>query len=282
MAGDFAALIIVLLFCALWVMVRWHRRPQTGSPAGAARVQRLLKPRPPDDCPACHQATAPTSEAGLRLPVQPWREIKSRRGAPKRINTPGFACPNRRCHDDHITDADVHAVVGAGPHGRHERIQTFRCQACNTTCSARLHTPLYRLKTRSQREGEVLTALAEGLDISAAARVVGHRHATMTTTAGSRTSTCHMCNWTNSAYASVVTRTFAGCGWRLIRSPNSSPWCTSARTQGSAHAVVHALRQRLAPDCLPLFTSDGLNHSLYALTAHVGQWTVGMGQWTCQ
>jgi hypothetical protein len=46
--------------------------------------------------------------------------------------------------------------------------------------------------------------------------------------------------------------------------------------------VVHALRQRLAPDCLPLFTSDGLNHYFYALTAHVGQWTVGMGQWTCQ
>ncbi len=72
-------------------------------------------------------------------------------------------------------------MVGDGPHGRHERIQTFRCQACNTTFSAHLHTPLYRLKTRSQRVGEVLTALAEGLDVSAAARVFGHRHATITT-----------------------------------------------------------------------------------------------------
>jgi hypothetical protein len=174
-----------MLLVATWIavlLINWWCCPVRSKAAViTAKVQRLLKPRPPDDCPACHQAPAPTSESGLRLPVQPWREIKSRRGAPKRINTPGFACPNRRCHDDHITDADVHAVVGAGPHGRHERIQTFRCQACTTTFSARLHTPLYRLKTRSQRVGEVLTALAEGLDISAAARVVGQRHATMTT-----------------------------------------------------------------------------------------------------
>jgi hypothetical protein len=30
------------------------------------------------------------------------------------------------------------------------------------------------------------------------------------------------------------------------------------RTQPVAHAVVHALVKTLAPDCLPIFTSDGL------------------------
>ncbi len=30
------------------------------------------------------------------------------------------------------------------------------------------------------------------------------------------------------------------------------------RTQASAHAVVHALRDRLVPGCVPIFTSDGL------------------------
>ena len=39
-----------------------------------------------------------------------------------------------------------------------------------------------------------------------------------------------------------------------------------------AHRVIHSLRQMLAPGCLPLFTSDGLNLSFYALTAHFGQW----------
>jgi len=44
------------------------------------------------------------------------------------------------------------------------------------------------------------------------------------------------------------------------------------RTQNMAHLVIHSLRQLLAPGCLPLFTSDGLNVYFYALTAHFGQW----------
>ena len=44
------------------------------------------------------------------------------------------------------------------------------------------------------------------------------------------------------------------------------------RTQHLAHRLIHSLRQILAPGCLPLFTSDGLNLYFYALTAHFGQW----------
>jgi transposase-like protein len=64
-------------------------------------------------------------------------------------------------------------LFGDGTHGRAEQIQTFRCQACHTTFSARRHTSLYRLKTPSQQVAMVLTALAEGLDASAAERVAG-------------------------------------------------------------------------------------------------------------
>ncbi len=55
-------------------------------------------------------------------------------------------------------------------------------------------TPLYRLKTASQRVGEVLTALAEGLSVAAAVRVFGHRHATIMTwltRAGQHSATLH-------------------------------------------------------------------------------------------
>jgi hypothetical protein len=75
----------------------------------------------------------------------------------------------------------VHALVGDGSEGKCERIQSLRCQACGRTFSARRDTPLYRLKTASVRAAEVLTALSEGLDIAAAVRVFGHRHATITT-----------------------------------------------------------------------------------------------------
>jgi len=39
-----------------------------------------------------------------------------------------------------------------------------------------------------------------------------------------------------------------------------------------AHLLIHTLRRLLAPGCLPLFTSDGLNLYFYALTAHFGHW----------
>ena len=51
-----------------------------------------------------------------------------------------------------------------------------------------------------------------------------------------------------------------------------------ARNQAAAHIVVHELHTRLAPGCLPVFTSDGLNQYFYALTAHFGQWVVGVGR----
>jgi IS1 family transposase len=44
------------------------------------------------------------------------------------------------------------------------------------------------------------------------------------------------------------------------------------RTQTMAHRLIHSLRQILAPGCIPLFTSDGLNLYFYALTAHFGTW----------
>ncbi len=72
-------------------------------------------------------------------------------------------------------------LFGDGKHGLVERIQTFRCQACRTTFTARRHTPLYRLKTPSQQIAMVLTALVEGLDPSAAERVFGYRQATIST-----------------------------------------------------------------------------------------------------
>jgi transposase-like protein len=137
-------------------------------------VQRLLKPRSPDDCPACRLASSLSPVEGPATPpVRLWSLVKSRRGAPKRISTQGFACPNQKCLYFGITEAHIHALVGDGTHGYAEPIQTFRCQACHITFSARRYTPLYHLKTPSQQVVVVLTALAEGLDPSAAERVFG-------------------------------------------------------------------------------------------------------------
>jgi hypothetical protein len=144
-------LVVCLLFSlALPWRLDWFPLRPSSSKGGAKRttLHRLLKPRCPDDCPACRLASTPSTGRGpAPAPVRPWLEEKSRRGAPKRIDTQGFACPNRDCSYFGNTEAHIHALVGDGKHGHAEQIQTFRCQACRITFTARRHTPLYRLKT---------------------------------------------------------------------------------------------------------------------------------------
>jgi IS1 family transposase len=280
-------LFLILSLVLLWCFCRLNLQP-SHSPAGKRRplVHRLLKPRTPLDCPICRlnsSSGGPTS-----APVRPWPEVKSRRGAPKRIPTEGFACPNQQCLYFGITDSHIHALVGDGKHGRTEPIQTFRCQACHTTFTARYHTPLYRLKTPSQQVAMVLMALAEGLDASAAERVFGYRQATITTWLGRAGK--HAQSFHEHFFCHLQLRYVQLDELRTrLRDSTQVLWLWLAidpltkllpvlqlgsRTQSMAHRLIHSLRQCLAPGCLPLFTSDGLNLYFYALTAHFGQWLV--------
>jgi len=290
----FHMFVFLLVVCPLLSLARlgcldWlHPRPS--SPRGGVKrstLHRLLKPRSPDDCPACRLGSTPSLGGGTAsTPARPWSEVKSRRGAPKRIDTEGFACPNQQCSYFGINDARVHALVGDGKHGCTERMQTFRCQACRSTFTSRRNTPLYRLKTPSHQIAMVLSALAEGLDSSEALRVFGFRQATITTwlfRAGEHAHTLHehfFCHLRLPHLQLDELRT-------RLRNASQVLWlwlaidpCTKIlpvlelgpRTQHMAHMVLHSLRQILVPGCLPLFTSDGLNLYFYAITAHFGQW----------
>jgi transposase-like protein len=178
----FLLVFFLLLFLELLWRLSWLPLQPSHSAVASRRspIHRLLKPRTPLDCPSCRLGSTPSWAGGsVPTPVRPWPEVKSRRGAPKRIDTEGFACPNPHCPYFGITDAHIHALVGDGKHGHAEPIQTFRCQACYSTFSARRNTPLYRLKPPSHQVAVVLSALAEGLDASAAERVFGYRPATI-------------------------------------------------------------------------------------------------------
>jgi transposase-like protein len=274
-------LVVCLLSLALLWRLRWFSLQPSHLRGRAKRgtLHRLLKPRCPDDCPACRLASTASPGGGpAPAPVRPWSEVKSRRGAPKRVNTAGFACPNQQCPYYGITDVQIHALVGDGKHGHAERIQTFRCQACRTTFTSRRNTPLYRLKTPSHQVAVVLAVLAEGLDPSAAERVFGYRQATITTwltRAGQHAQTLHerfFCQLHLPHLQLDELRT-------RLRSATQGLWlwlaidpCTKIlpvlqlgpRTQTMAHLLIHSLRESLAPGCLPLFTSDGLNLYFYA------------------
>lgn len=105
-------LLFLILYLARLCLLDWdHTCPaQLRTATRNTAVQRLLKPRSPEDCPACRLAS-PLSpvEGPATPPVGPWSEIKSRRGAPKWIRTQGFACPHQKCLYFGITEAPIHA-----------------------------------------------------------------------------------------------------------------------------------------------------------------------------
>ena len=95
---EFVFLLVVCLFLSLalrWSLDWFHVR--SSSSKGVTKrtgLDRLLKPRTPDDCSACRLASPPSSDGGpAPMPVRPWCEVKSRRGAPKRIDTAGLLAP---------------------------------------------------------------------------------------------------------------------------------------------------------------------------------------------
>jgi transposase-like protein len=185
-----------------------------------------------------------------------------------RVQTEGFACPNRACGYYGISDAQIHAVVSDGSYGKAEQIQRWRCQAYQAIFRARLHTPLYRLKTPSQQVALVLGALAEGLDLSAAERIFGFRHATIThwlVRAGAHAQTLHersFCQLTLPHLQLDELRT-------RVRSHTQVLWLWVAidplttcipvlqlgpRTHQMAQLLIHRLREQLAAFLLaPLY-----------------------------
>jgi hypothetical protein len=109
----FFFLSLALLWQQGWLLLRPSPSPRRAKPS---RAHRLLKPRTRLDCPDSRHSGNPSS---LVEPppaqVHPWRERKCRRGAPKRVNTEGFACHNQQCPYFGIKEAQIHAPLWSWP-----------------------------------------------------------------------------------------------------------------------------------------------------------------------
>lgn len=288
-AWKFVFLIVMIAGLA-WIVL--HKPASVQDQVRPKPSPRPLKPRTLEDCPLCRAAHAEPPQR--RTLPQPYRQTKSPRGSKKRILTAGYACPNPHCLYFGITDDQIHALVGYGYHGRQQRIQDLRCQACRTKFSVRSGTVLHRLKTPPHRVAEVLGALAEGVSLGAAVRVFGHSEFTLRTwltRAGLHGASLHVRFFRNLKLPHVQldeirtkTRQSAEPLWVWIALDAPTKLIpvlkVGPRTQSMAHAVMHALVKTLARNHLPTFTSDGLKFYFYALTAHFGDWVTPVGERT--
>jgi IS1 family transposase/transposase-like protein len=279
---------VTSVLMVVWFWQVWRLWQSHGWKIEAVKKLRQLRARTPHDCPYCRQQHASRCERVVRereLP-RPWSELKSRRGRKKQVVTEGHACRNPECAYRGIRNQNLHALIGYGSHGKCERIQDFYCQACGKKVTSRWETPMYRLKTATRRVAEVLTALAEGLDLSAAVRVFGHGEGTMrcwlarASEHGERMHERHFRDlWLRHVQLDELVVQIRGKGrdlWLWVALEAETKLMPvlqlGPRTQEVAHGVVHLLRAMLASGCVPAFTSDGLNHYFYSLTAHFGEW----------
>jgi hypothetical protein len=183
-------LLVVVLIALIWA---WESRQLPRPSPVATQRQRLLLPRAPDDCPACRQGAVPTDNVVGRSAAVVGGQKSARRHGPH--CDPGVRLSQSAVYRP--IESPMRRSMPSSVTARMDAASVFRrCAraACGATFSTRRDTPLYRLKTASQRVAEVLTVLAEGLSLADAVRVFGHRHATITTwltRAGAHSVTLH-------------------------------------------------------------------------------------------
>ncbi|MDA1330471.1 MAG: transposase [Chloroflexi bacterium] len=280
-------LVFVLACLAVFVWTKYGRRIRRWwhDYFRRRRGPRSLKPKSPHDCPLCNRDICFLPHR-CRPEVVPWSERKGRRGRPKTIDTAGHACVNWRCEYFAVADAEIHALVGNGRRGK-QKIQYFKCQACGSCRTSRYGTPLYWLKTPLVRVAMVMTAMSEGVDISAACRIFWHHHTTITRwieRCGRHSERLHerllqrAMTVGHLQLDELVTRVKRDAErvwiWTAVAAQSKLILTVHIRRRASAdaHQLLHQVWQRLVAGSLPIFTSDGLNQYFYGITAHFGYW----------
>lgn len=287
-------LAIVVLLIEFYRPLRksWPRRLlEKKKAAKGLRKPRVLRPKSEKDCPVCQQEKGKCLHKHHHVPVA-WPACKGRGGRRKRISTAGYFCPNTKCAFYGIREEAIQSLVGDGRHGKQEAIQDFKCQACGKKFTARRNTVLYRLKTVSDLVEKILWLLALGVDVSALEEVFGVKETTI------RTLLCRsgmQGRKLNERFLLELEMIHVQLDelWANIQKDDQDLWVWVAtdvktklipvmqvggRSQAMAHGVVHELKRRFSAGCVPVFSTDGLKHYFYALTAHFGKWEVGDGK----
>jgi IS1 family transposase len=290
---------LFMMLHVMWPSDRPVLAPRPPQPVAPPR-KRSKEPKPfagllhKPHCAACEQA----AQAPVALPPPAPLPIISRRGRPREVDTSQHFCPHPTC--------DYRGWVGLGnlranghPSGGPWR--QFYCTACEGYFQETHGTPLHGKHVVPERLVWAVGALAEGLGIRAVARVfevdpntvlqwlveVADHAAAFTQyflhdVRVTQVQLDELFALLSAVKAGEVSDTEAI--QRLSRSPH---WVWVAmdpvtkllltldvgdRTLAMAQRVVHQVVQVLAPGCMPLLLTDGLQEYMTALLTHYGQW----------
>jgi IS1 family transposase len=221
------------------------------------------------------------------------------RGRRRHIDTTGHFCPHAECaYHGRVDWGNIHA--NGHPNGR--RWRQLVCLNCNGYFLETLGTAFHGKRVDPDKLVWAITALAEGLGIRAVARVFETDPNTVLSwlveAAEHLEAFCRyhlhdleveqvqmdeLFALLSAVKDGEVTETEAI--KRLSRSPHwvwvaMDPMCkliltvdVGDRTLAMAQRLVHQVTQVLAPDCAPLFLTDGFREYLTALVTHYGEWT---------
>jgi IS1 family transposase len=133
----------------------------------------------------------------------------------------------------------------------------------------------------------VMTALSEGVDISACVRIFENHHPIITrwlVRGGQHSQRLHERLFHQAVQVGhlqldeLVTKVKREAEriwlWTAVAAKSKLilAFHLGRRSTNDAQHLLHQVWQRLVPDSLPIFTSDGLNQYFYAVTAHFGDW----------
>jgi IS1 family transposase len=296
--GFYPLACVLFIFLCLLLCRLWRCGQTTPSARKPPRPTREPKPfagltRKPD-CEACEQQI----RSQPQVPSAPPPRMILTRGRRRQVDTTSHFCPHAACA--------YHGRIGFGnlranghPTGR--RWRQLVCLGCHGYFLETHGTPFHGKQVDPDTLVWALAALAEGLGIRAVARVF---EVDPNTVLGWLVDAAeHLEAFSRYCLQDVDVEqvqmdelfallsavkdgdiTEAEAIKRLSRSPH---WVWVAmdpvskliltvdvgeRTLALAQRLVHQLTQVLAPDCAPLFLTDGFREYLTALVTHYGQW----------
>jgi transposase-like protein/IS1 family transposase len=297
-------LLIGLLWLGVLVYKGWARnrsapRPTTRKPATPLHKRsRDSKPFPgltrKPHCAACEQPPEPGSPA----PLVPPPRLASPPGRPRQVDTSKQFCPHPSCAYWGWTGRENIRANGYPNGGRWRQ---FQCRSCKTYFLETQGTPLHGKRVVPEVLVWAVGALAEGLGIRAVARVFAVAPNTVLhwllevadQAAAFSRYFLHDVQGTQVqldelfALLSAVKAGEVSEGEALTRLARSPHWVwvaldpvtklllaieVGARTLAMAQCLVHQVAQVLAPDCVPLFLTDGFKEYLTAVLTHYGHW----------